>query len=627
MEELKDNKILSEETITFIKKCYSHLNQSKHGVWEFADLSEIIWKPQSQKKYKELYLNIVHDAIIYGIIQYTDILDMPDLKTEFFTFYSKFVSTTNSSQGHHQFLEDKINTLENRFGLVWQEQEEQLLKIISENEIIIGVAKFLINKEYKFVSESKDKNKKFIKNKDEKEFTLTRKKGDSFLYSCKELNQLFLIYSVIGKINIYSFVENNHSRYQPILVKKGEKFGFGEVRDNLLIEGDNYYALQLLQSTHKGKIDVIYIDPPYNTGNADFKYNDSYTGADDGSRHSKWLTFMSKRLKLAKELLSEEGIIFMSIDENEQAHLKCLGDLIFGSNNFIFELIRKTKSTTNDAKTGVNLQHEYCLVYALNKKKINLLGGSKDLSNYSNPDNDPNGPWISGNPSAKSGSELNYFEVINPYTKKIDLPPSGRYWSFSKNTIDKHINNNTIVFKKNHKEKERGFIYKGYLNNLKTTKKTLDSLAFVDNEYMNQNATKEFGKILHMGSFQYPKGINFIKYLLLHSTKKNSIVLDFFAGSGTTGHATLELNNDDGGNRTYILCTNNEGNICEDFTYNRLSRVNNPSNFNLTIEQLTPELFSELKFTSGKLETNLSIKSKFPRRTANINKVSPSLLL
>lgn len=585
MEQNNEN-LLSEETIGFIKKCYIHLNQARQGVWAFADLAEIVWNPKIQKKNKELYFSIIHDAIAYEIIKYEEILEMSELKNDFLAFYSKFVNKINTSHEYTNFLEDRITTLENRFGLVWKEQEEQLLKIVSEDEIILGVGKFFINRDYEFVNESKDKKKKFIKNKDGKQFTLTRKRGDSFLYFCKDLNQLFLLYSVQSKINVYSFVENHYTKYYPILVKKGDNFGFGEVRDNLLIEGDNYFALQLLQFTHRGKIDVIYIDPPYNTGNGDFKYNDAYVGSDDGSRHSKWLSFMNKRLKLARELLSNDGLIFVSIDENEQAHLKSLLDSIFGYDNFIFDLIRKTKSTTNDAKTGINLQHEYCLVYAKNIKNINLLGGEKNLTDYSNPDNDPNGPWISGNPTAKSGSDLNYFEMKNPHTGKIDFPPKGRYWCFSKNTVEKHIQNNTIVFKKSHKKKERGFIYKGYLNNLKTTQKTLDSLFFVDNSYMNQNATKEFKKILDANSFPYPKGVNFIKHILMHSTKENSIVLDFFSGSGTTGQAVLELNNDDDGKRKFILCTNNENNICESVTYERFNRLNNSETLKLDLPQL-----------------------------------------
>ena len=144
MEQNNEN-ILSEETIGFIKKCYIHLNQARQGVWAFADLAEIVWNPKIQKKNKELYFSIIHDAIAYEIIKYEEILEMSELKNDFLAFYSKFVSKINTSHEYTNFLEDRITTLENRFGLVWKEQEEQLLKIVSEDEIILGVGKFLIN--------------------------------------------------------------------------------------------------------------------------------------------------------------------------------------------------------------------------------------------------------------------------------------------------------------------------------------------------------------------------------------------------------------------------------------------------------------------------------------------------
>ncbi|MHA3828250.1 site-specific DNA-methyltransferase [Mycoplasma sp. Z1473D] len=364
---------------------------------------------------------------------------------------------------------------------------------------------------------------------------------------------------------------------------------------NYVIEGDNYQSLKLLLKTHRNRIDVIYIDPPYNTGNKDFVYNDQYVDSEDGFRHSKWLSFMKRRLEIAKELLSEKGVIFISIDDNEQAQLKLLCDEVFGENNFVADFIRKTKSSTNDINTGANIQHENCLCYAKNKVKINLLGGSKDLSRYSNPDNDPNGPWTSSDPSAKSGTEKNnYFAVVNPYTGKEDFPPVGMYWRFSKNTIDQHIKEGTITFKKDHKPNERGFIYKRYLNNLKSTKKTIDSLVFASNEFMNQVATKEAKSLSFVEDFKYPKPVDFISKLMLHSTDNVSIILDFFAGSGTTGHAVAKLNAEDGGNRTYILCTNNENNICEDVTFKRLNNIQEKLPHNLIynkVESINKEEF------------------------------------
>ncbi|WP_187869148.1 site-specific DNA-methyltransferase [Helicobacter pylori] len=355
--------------------------------------------------------------------------------------------------------------------------------------------------------------------------------------------------------------------------------------NNAIIIGDNLDALKLLKSAYSEKIKMIYIDPPYNTQNENFIYPDNFrqdyqkilrevglmetdeNGKEteseslkffkntQGSKtHSGWLSFMLPRLKLARDLLKEDGVIFISIDDNECAQLKLLCDEIFGEDNFVGDFIRKTKSTTNDAKIGLNYQHEFLLCYAKNKEFVNLLGGEKNLENYKNPDNDPNGAWINDNPSAKSGNmKTGHFGVTNPYTNKVDYPPVGMFWRFSQNTIQKHIDEGRICFKKEHKDNERGFIYKRYLKDLKTTKKTFDSLIFSDNCYMNQVATKE---LLNLGMgeyFSYPKGVDFMAKIVEHATEKGDIILDFFAGSGTTAHAVMELNAEDKGNREFIL--------------------------------------------------------------------------
>ncbi|GAA9092772.1 site-specific DNA-methyltransferase [Helicobacter pylori] len=336
---------------------------------------------------------------------------------------------------------------------------------------------------------------------------------------------------------------------------------------HILIKGDNLDALKILRQSYSEKIKMIYIDPPYNTKNDSFIYSDDFSQSNEeilktldyskekldyitnlfGSKcHSGWLSFMYPRLLLAKDLLKQDGVIFISIDDNECAQLKLLCDEIFGEGNFVADFIRKTKSTTNDAKTGVNYQHEFLLCYAKNKEFVNLLGGEKNLENYKNPDNDPNGAWINGDPSAKSGNvKTGYFGVTNPYTNKVDYPPVGMFWRFSQNTLQKHIDEGRICFKKKHKENERGFIYKRYLKDLKTTKKTFDSLIFSDNCYMNQVATKELLSLELAEYFSYPKGVDFMAKIVEHATEKGDIILDFFAGSGTTAHAVLESNKSD----------------------------------------------------------------------------------
>ncbi|EHK5076982.1 site-specific DNA-methyltransferase, partial [Campylobacter upsaliensis] len=319
---------------------------------------------------------------------------------------------------------------------------------------------------------------------------------------------------------------------------------------NIIIKGDNLHALKLLKSAYDGKIKMIYIDPPYNTKNEKFIYDDNFvkeyqkllieldllkldsngkvleksevlhflTNPSGDKAHSAWLAFMLPRLKLARDLLKDDGVIFISIDDNEQANLKILCDEIFGEENFVGDFIRKTKSTTNDAKTGLNYQHEFLLCYAKDRASVNLLGGEKDLSKYQNPDNDPNGAWVSSDPTAKSGDmKTGYFAVKNPYTGKVDYPTNGRFWRFSQNTMQKHIDEGHICFKKEHKDNERGFIYKRYLKDLKTTLRTFDSLKFTDNKFMNQVATKEL-LALGLGEyFTYPKSVEFIKEITKHA--------------------------------------------------------------------------------------------------------------
>ncbi|EPE6971534.1 site-specific DNA-methyltransferase [Campylobacter upsaliensis] len=396
---------------------------------------------------------------------------------------------------------------------------------------------------------------------------------------------------------------------------------------NIIIKGDNLHALKLLKSAYDGKIKMIYIDPPYNTKSEKFIYDDNFvkeyqkllieldllkldsngkvleksevlhflTNPSGDKAHSGWLAFMLPRLKLARDLLKDDGVIFISIDDNEQANLKILCDEIFGEENFVGDFIRKTKSTTNDAKTGLNYQHEFLLCYAKDRASVNLLGGEKDLSKYQNPDNDPNGAWVSSDPTAKSGDmKTGYFAVKNPYTGKVDYPTNGRFWRFSQNTMQKHIDEGHICFKKEHKDNERGFIYKRYLKDLQTNLRTFDSLKFTDNKFMNQAATKEL-LALGLGEyFTYPKSVNFIKEITKHATNTGGggdIVLDFFAGSGTTAQAVMELNAEDGGNRQFILVQLDEpideakSKVAYDFCKNTL-KSQNPMISDITIERV-----------------------------------------
>lgn len=345
-----------------------------------------------------------------------------------------------------------------------------------------------------------------------------------------------------------------------------------DTTENLYIEGDNLEVLKLLQKSYHGKIKMIYIDPPYNTGH-DFVYPDDYTdnmqnyleltGQVDregkkittnpdtnGRYHTDWLNMMYPRLRLARNLLADDGVIFISIDDNEVANLKKLCDEVFGEDNFVGEIVRKTKSMTADNGNGFNLQHEVVVIYAKKSKNIYLIGEEKNFSNYSNPDNDPNGDWCVADPSAKSGGESTNFGIKNPYTHKVDYPPNGRYWAFSEKTLSKYIVTGRIKFKKEYGENERGFIFKRYKDNMSITTEPVNSLFAIENEYMNQSSTIEIKSILGGDLFSYPKPISFIKKLVKYSNA--DVILDFFSGSATTAHAVMQLNAEDGGNRKFI---------------------------------------------------------------------------
>lgn len=345
---------------------------------------------------------------------------------------------------------------------------------------------------------------------------------------------------------------------------------------NFLLEGDNLHSLKLLEKTHRRKIDVIYIDPPYNTGNKDFKYNDTFIDKTDGYSHSKWLSFMEERLKIARELLTDNGVIFISIDDNEQAQLKLLCDEIFGENNFE-SFIWKKKSGSGNTEKIVGCLTEYILCFFKNKKA--------GIFNYRIIDRtykyeDEHGKYnLEGIEKTNLGTyrrETMIFPIINPITGHEFMPKKDMRWTLGKDTINKLIADNKIFF-----DDKKNKVYR---------KKREDDYEKSNNVYYNllldygslSTAKDEIKNILNSREiFSTPKPIKLIKHILEICSNKNSIILDFFAGSGTTGHAVIQLNKEDGGNRKYILCTNNENNICEEITYQRLKNIQNELPHNL----------------------------------------------
>ncbi|MDO5564409.1 MAG: site-specific DNA-methyltransferase, partial [Eubacteriales bacterium] len=372
---------------------------------------------------------------------------------------------------------------------------------------------------------------------------------------------------------------------------------------NFLLEGDNLHSLYLLEKTHKGKIDVIYIDPPYNTGNKDFVYDDKFVDSEDGYRHSKWLSFMQKRLIIAKGLLSDNGAIFISIDDNECVNLELLCNLIFGEVNKIANLPRTIKrggkSTDKIAKN-----HDNLLIYsknALSTKFNKIIIEDDQTKNLKDEYYSERGSYrlnqcldydslqynesmdyeieIDGEKFYAGGSYEYWLERHNGHHKKIDW-----VWRWSKSLFEWGYKNGFVVMKKGKRKR----IYTKTYSDCKIDKdsngnycivksmnsKVYDSLFYTDNIFSNDNGKKEFDKLNIKTKFDYPKPTALIRECIKMIANENySTILDFFAGSGTTAQAVLELNKEDGGNRKFILCTNNENNICEEVTYQRIKTV------------------------------------------------------
>ncbi len=334
----------------------------------------------------------------------------------------------------------------------------------------------------------------------------------------------------------------------------------GRLPNHILIEGDNLEALTALSYTHEGKVDVIYIDPPYNTGNKDFVYNDSFVDSEDSYRHSKWLSFMSKRLRIAKRLLSDRGVIFISIDDNEQANLKLLCDEVFGEDHFVASPVRKRRDSQANLSKNISTIHEYVLIYRNSLEFfLNKVSANIDLNEYKNPDNDIRGPYKTMPCTNRGGTK---YSILSPVGTIIEDE-----WRFTKDTFEALRQDNRIVFPRNGLGKPR---YKLFLSEKKAS-------GVIDNSWWDEWGTNQEGASLLKNiveeEFNNPKPVELITHILDLASNNTSTVLDFFAGSGTTLHAVMQLNKEDGGKRQCILVTNNENNICREVTYERNKRV------------------------------------------------------
>ena len=366
---------------------------------------------------------------------------------------------------------------------------------------------------------------------------------------------------------------------QPVLVEVPERAILSddaEAPNHILIEGDNLETLTALSYTHAGKIDVIYIDPPYNTGNKDFIYNDSFVDKEDGYRHSKWLTFMNKRLKIAKNLLSDKGVIFISIDDNEQAPLKMLCDEVFGNINLCGQLIWRKKSGGGQTDIYFVTEHEYILVYQKSAafKWIDPVE-IQSLDEFKNEDERGKYNLVKlekwGSSAHKEDRPSMYFPIKDEQGNDyFPIAPDGKpgRWRIGLQRMENVLNNNLIEWRKGKPYEKVYFDINAQKVKVKKSRSILYDVAEnADGSYL---LTSLFGK---KDIFTNPKPIELITDVISHHGNKRAIILDFFAGSGTTLHATMQLNAEDGGHRQCILVTNNENGICENVTYERNRRV------------------------------------------------------
>ena len=371
-----------------------------------------------------------------------------------------------------------------------------------------------------------------------------------------------------------AIVEANKPIRKTLRPCKEESKGW-DTTENLYIEGDNLEVLKLLQESYLGKVKMIYIDPPYNTGN-DFIYADDFMRSQEeeneqmgmydedenrlfkntdtnGRFHSDWCSMIYSRLMLARNLLTDDGLLFVSIDDNESATMRELLNEVLGAGNFVACIVwQKIHSIKNDAKY-FSENHEYALVYAknINSIKLNLLPRTEEMNaRYKNPDNDPRGAWQSGDLVASGERSNGHFIVKSPKTGKEFDVPQGKHWVYSQENLLTLVNDNQIWFGDDGNSFPRK---KRFLSDVQDGR-TPNTLWLCDEVGHNQTAARELKALFDDNKyFDFPKPVSYIQQMLLLGTSKESIILDFFYGYATTAHAVMQLNAEDGGHRKFIM--------------------------------------------------------------------------
>lgn len=398
----------------------------------------------------------------------------------------------------------------------------------------------------------------------------------------------------------------------------------GSENFNFLLEGDNLHSLYLLKKTHLAKIDVIYIDPPYNTGK-EFTYNDKVIDKNDGYSHSKWISFMERRLRIAYQLLANSGVIFISIDDKEEANLKLLLDEIFGESNFISRFIVQSNPRGSNASKHIARTNEYLFMYAKNASVLFVDGYPKSEENISEYNQEDSGGKYrllglrarGGDWRREQRPKMYYPIYVDPETGSVSLEKTDQHvietfpkrptgeesrWTWSK---EKFLKESTfLIGRKVNRKGQKNFydiFRKDYLE--KDGKESLTKPRSVwDEKEMNYQKGKESLKKLEINDkFDFPKPTYLIKKAISMFQNKELTILDFFAGSGTTGQAVVELNVDDGGNRKFILATNNENNIAKEVTFERMKRVS-----------IGTDMYEAHPLNLKYFKTDFVIKNEFP---------------
>lgn len=367
------------------------------------------------------------------------------------------------------------------------------------------------------------------------------------------------------------FVYNHHLSVpvRPLEIQADKGIGDPSFEGNLIIQGDNLHALKALLPMYAGKVDCIFIDPPYNTGNEGWAYNDKVNapmirewlasnpiGIDDGLRHDKWCAMMWPRFRLLHELLSERGSIWITLDDNEVQRAREMLDELFGETNFVATCVWQKVFSPKNTAQFFSEDHDYVLLYAKDKQvwRPNMLERTTEMeARYSNPDNDPRGPWTSGDLSARNYYSEGTYSITTPKGRLIDGPPKGTYWRVSESNFKKMDTEGQIWWGVDRNNQPR---IKRYLSEVKGGRIPQTLWKFEEVGH-TQDAKKQLLRVIDFDAsddvFVTPKPTGLVRRVLELATQENSVILDSFAGSGTTAHAVLEANKRDGGNRRFIL--------------------------------------------------------------------------